>query len=93
MEKDPALKRAIAEHMEKARVAMLLRQVRQREHLTQLQLAQRAGVSQSVIARIEGNGASTLPRLDLLTRVVGAAGYHTALRAAKGRSVVEVTLA
>ncbi|MGH2674245.1 MAG: helix-turn-helix domain-containing protein [Actinomycetota bacterium] len=52
--------------------ARVLRQARRRAALTQRELAARAGVPQSVVARIE-SGAVT-PRVDTLDRLLAAAG-------------------
>ncbi len=53
--------------------AALLRDARSRAGLTQRALAQRAGTSQSVVARIELG--ETSPSWDTLTRILGAAGF------------------
>lgn len=92
LEKDLALREAVAEHIEKARIAMLVRQLREAEHLTQAELAERAGVTQSVIARIESNEPRALPRLDLLNRIATSLGYHTIISMTKGRRAVRVAL-
>jgi len=51
----------------------ILRQVRRRQRLTQAQLAARAGVAQTVVARYESGQQPTLPALE---RLVGASGYE-----------------
>jgi DNA-binding XRE family transcriptional regulator len=91
-EKDPAFRRGVELHVEKTRLAMLLRRLREREGLTQAQLAKRAGVPQPAIARIEGNGSATLPRLDVFNRIVHAAGYRTTVSVRKGRTVLAAAL-
>jgi transcriptional regulator with XRE-family HTH domain len=57
----------------------LLREARSRAHLTQRELARRAGVAQSEIARIESGRQE--PSFARLLRLVRAAGYelHTRL--------------
>lgn len=50
----------------------VLRQARRRAGLTQRQLAEQAGVPQSVIARIESRGV--IPRVDTLDRLLEACG-------------------
>jgi transcriptional regulator with XRE-family HTH domain len=92
MERDPAFKLAVEQHMEKARLGVLLRQLRQREHLTQAELAQRAGVPQPAIARIEGRASSVLPRLDVFNRIVSAVGYRATLTLRKGRIALQAAL-
>lgn len=52
----------------------LVREARKRAGLTQAALAQRAGVPQSTVARVE-SGART-PSTDLVERLVRAAGYE-----------------
>jgi transcriptional regulator with XRE-family HTH domain len=51
----------------------ILRQVRRRQRLTQAQLAARAGVNQTVVARYESGQQPTLPALE---RLVAASGYE-----------------
>ena len=92
-EKDPVFKKAVEEHVEKAKLAQLLKQVRGKENLSQLQLADKAKVSQSVIARIETGASRTLPRLDLFNKILHSVGYETSIVAKKKGSTIEVTLA
>ena len=54
--------------------ASLLREVRKRMHLSQRELAKRAGASHSVVARIESG--ETDPRSRTLARILAAAGYE-----------------
>ncbi len=58
---------------QRGRPGRLLRYARRKAGLTQAELGERAGVPQSVIARIE-SGAST-PRFDTLDRLLNACGY------------------
>lgn len=51
----------------------ILRKIRERAGLSQRDLAERAGTTQSVIARIESG--DTRPRTDTLARLVAAAGF------------------
>lgn len=92
-EKDPAFKQAVKEHVEKAKLAQMLKEVRGKENLSQLQLADKAKVSQSVIARIETGSSRTLPRLDLFNKILHSVGYETSIVATKKGSRIEVTLA
>jgi DNA-binding XRE family transcriptional regulator len=89
-EKDPAFKTAVEMHMEKAKLGMLMKQVRRNEDITQAELAEKAGVPQSVIARIETASSRTLPRLDLFNRILGSVGYKTRLIATKRRRELQV---
>lgn len=50
----------------------MLRQARRRAGLTQRELASRAGVTQSVVGRIESG--AVIPRVDTLDRLLAAAG-------------------
>lgn len=52
----------------------LVREARKRAGLTQAALAERAGVAQSTVARVE-SGART-PSTDLVERLVRASGYE-----------------
>lgn len=92
-EKDPGFRNAVKEHVEKAKLAQLLKQVRGKENLSQLQLADKAKVSQSVIARIETGASRTLPRLDLFNRILHSVGYETSIVAKKNGKKIAVTLA
>jgi transcriptional regulator with XRE-family HTH domain len=65
--------------------ARLLRTARTRARLTQRALAERAGVPQPVIARIE-SGASR-PRIDTVDRVLRACGAELTLRPRLGEGV------
>ena len=91
-EKNPGFKKAVDDHIEKAKLAKMLREIREKEHLSQLQLAEKAHVSQSVIARIETNSSRTLPRLDLFKRILQSVGYETFIVAQKGGRVIKTAL-
>jgi transcriptional regulator with XRE-family HTH domain len=62
----------------------VLRQARRRAGLTQRQLAEKAGVPQSAIARIESR--AVIPRVDTLDRLLEACGegLESAPRAGRG---------
>ena len=91
-EKDPVFKAAVEEHIEKAKLGKMLKEVRQKEHLTQTELAEMAHVPQSVIARIETGSSRTLPRLDLFNKILGAAGYQTHIVAKKKGRTIQAAL-
>jgi DNA-binding XRE family transcriptional regulator len=82
--KDRKFHDAVEEHKEKAKLAALLRTVREKESLTQTELAKRAHVSQSVIARMEASTSKSLPRIDLFNKVLSSVGYQLTITA-KGR--------
>jgi hypothetical protein len=66
-------------------VAMTLRDARQQARLTQRQLAQRAGVPQSTVARIESG--KLMPRVDLFDDLLRAAELRVALEPIPGAGV------
>ena len=63
--------------------ASLLRETRARAGLTQVELAERAGVTQPVISRAEAPGAN--PRIATLDRLLRAAGARLELTAPEVR--------
>jgi ribosome-binding protein aMBF1 (putative translation factor) len=73
--KDPGLRAKIDEYKEKAELAMLLKKTRTKEAMSQTELAKKANVPQSVIARIESLESKSLPRLDLYSRIMSSIGY------------------
>lgn len=81
--KDPAFRQALQDHREKLEMSILLRKLREKEGLSQRQLAIRASIPQSVIARIESMNSKVLPRLDLFSRLLDAMGYRVSLHAKK----------
>ena len=91
-EKVPAFKNAVKEYVEKAKLAEMLKDIREKEHLTQAQLATKAHVTQSVIARIETGSSRTLPRLDLFNSILHSVGYETHIVARKRGRTVQVAL-
>ena len=91
-ENDPSFKKAVEDHIEKAQLAKLLKDIRETEHLTQAQLATKAHVTQSVIARIETGASKTLPRLDLFSRILNSVGYETLIVARKKKRTMQISL-
>jgi DNA-binding XRE family transcriptional regulator len=91
-EKNPVFKKNVDEYVEKAKLAKMLREIREKEHMTQAQLAAKAHVTQSVIARIETGPSRTLPRLDLFNSILHAVGYETHIVARKRGRTVQVAL-
>jgi DNA-binding XRE family transcriptional regulator len=89
---DPTFRKAVDEHVEKAKLAKMLKDIRGHEHLSQAQLAEKAHVTQSVIARIETGKSRTLPRLDLFNRILHSAGYETLIVAKKKGRTIQVAL-
>lgn len=71
--------------------SVLVRNARKSAGLTQAQLAQRAGVTQSVVARLERGGGN--PTFLTLERVLHAAGHRLELSAVhQGLRTVDETL-
>jgi predicted transcriptional regulator len=71
--------------------SVLIREARRKAGLTQTELAERAGVTQPVIARLERGGGN--PTFETLERVLHAAGHRLELRAVEqGLVTVDETL-
>jgi transcriptional regulator with XRE-family HTH domain len=68
----------------------LTRHARQSAGLTQAQLAERLGTTQSAIARLERHGSN--PRVDTLERVLSACGFELAIDLRPRRSSIDETL-
>jgi len=73
-------------------LALLLRKAREHAAISQNELARRAGVTQSVIARMESINAKPLPRIDILRRIMNSMGYETIITARKGRQAFQAAL-
>lgn len=71
--------------------ARILRDTRKRAGLTQRALAERAGVSQETIARIETS--ATQPRFDTLARLLDACGYELEVMPRLGMGVDQTLIA
>jgi len=68
------------EEKAKERMSEVLKQIRKDLGLTQQQVADKAGVSQALIGRMEGKGGvRLLPPLKSFRRVLDALGYETEL--------------
>lgn len=83
--KNDEFRAAFEAEREKIEIARLVQMARKKEHLSQRQLAELAGVKQSFIARLEGEKMSYLPRLDTLRHIFEALGYETNLTIKKMR--------
>jgi transcriptional regulator with XRE-family HTH domain len=70
--------------------ASIIRQARRSAGLTQAQLAERLGTTQSAIARLETRGSN--PRADTLERAVAACGFDLALELRPRNSSIDETL-
>jgi transcriptional regulator with XRE-family HTH domain len=70
---------------QRGRPGRYLRYARRKAGLTQVELAERAGVPQSVIARIESG--SSVPRFDTIDRLLHACGFALELAPRAGAGV------
>lgn len=75
--KDIRFKQAYSEEMTRLRLAQEIRALRTKKHMTQEIVAQRAGMPQSIIARIESGGRSV--SVDTLGRIAYALGKQVRL--------------
>lgn len=88
----PEFREQVQEQIEKRKLAEMLREIREKEHLTQKELAEKAHVTQSVIARIETGSSKNLPRLDLFNKILNSVGYETSIVARKKGKKVSIAL-
>lgn len=72
--KDPEVRILYDQEHIKTRLAMAVKSVRQRAHMTQSQLAKKAGTTQGVIARLESGSDLRTPTMPLLARIATACG-------------------
>ena len=89
---DPTFRAKVDEFIGKKKLAVMMKEIREKEHLTQAQLAAKARVAQSVIARIETGSSKTLPRLDLFNTILRSVGYETSIVAKKKGFTIQVAL-
>lgn len=75
--KDLRFRQAYSEEMTRLRLAQEIRALRTKKHMTQEIVAQRAGMPQSIIARIESGGRSV--SVDTLGRIAYALGKQVRL--------------
>src|SRR3989338_7750252 len=66
-------------------IAKMVVGARKESHLTQLQLAERVGTTQSVISRIESGKGSWIPSLDTLIRIAAALNMRLTLNFSAGK--------
>lgn len=77
--KYPTLRANVSKLMAKTVMGHLLRTARERKGMTQSELAKKAHIHQTVIARIESPHYKTMPRLSLFSDIVSALGYKLVL--------------
>lgn len=74
--KDQEIRIHFEEEKAKTEIAHAVRTARMKAGLTQSELAQRIGTTQSVIARLEGGADKRVPSIPLLARIAAACGAH-----------------
>lgn len=82
MQRSPRYRRAFLRHVHQIDLAMLVREMREAAGLSQGKLAERAGTTQSVIARLE-DAEYTGQSLRMLERIAAACGVKLKLLAEK----------
>lgn len=70
--KDPEFRFYFQQEKSISQIAHLIREARLRSGLTQMELAEQAQTSQTVIARLESGTDQRTPSLDLLNRIARA---------------------
>ena len=76
--KDPAFKKEWDDHEMEYQLTMMLMKEREAQHMTQTELAERTGIRQSNISRIEKGQAS--PTLATLRRIARGLGKELQVR-------------
>jgi DNA-binding XRE family transcriptional regulator len=76
--REPEFAQALLVAAEKRELAQKLKALRESRHVTQQEVARRAGKPQSAIARLERGDVE--PRFDLLTKVARALGFRLEIR-------------
>ncbi len=84
MRRSPRYRRAFLRNLEQIDWALLVREMREAADLSQEELAERVGTTQSVIARLE-DAEYTGQSLKTLVRIAAACGIGLKLHAVKGR--------
>ena len=85
MRRSPRYRRAFSRTLEQIDRALLVREMREAADLSQKELAERVGTTQSVIARLE-DASYTSQSLRMLVRIAAACGIGLRLHALKGSS-------
>ena len=72
--KNPEIRIKYEEEKVKSEIAFMVKNTREKMGLTQAELAEKVGTSQSVIARLEGGNDTRTPSLSLLSRIARSCG-------------------
>jgi len=76
MMRDPEIRFLVAKQEEKFRLATAIRKARERAGLSQTALARKIGTKQSAISRVESGVYKSIPSLAFLQKVAIACGAH-----------------
>lgn len=74
LKNSPTLKFLFEEERAKTEIARMIRFAREQAGLNQRELAQKAGTTQAVVARLETGSDQRMPSLGLIARLLHAAG-------------------
>ena len=74
--KDPKVRMIYEERKAKESLALAVKELRKNAHLTQSELAKKAGTTQVVIARLESGTDTRTTSMPLLARIATACGRH-----------------
>lgn len=78
--KDQTIKSFYDEEKAKSDIARMIRAAREKEGLSQRELAKKAGTTQAVVSRIESGNDSRMPSLTLIYRLLAASNAKLELK-------------
>jgi ribosome-binding protein aMBF1 (putative translation factor) len=78
--KDKTIKILFDEEKTKTEIARMIRIAREKQGLSQRQLAEKANTTQAVVSRLELGSDCRMPSLMLISRLLRAANAHLELR-------------
>ena len=81
--KNPEFAECFKQEQIKFEIAQLVRKARKRAGLTQIRLAELAGLHQTAVARIESRASKTIPSIELLRRVFIPLGFNVSIHLQK----------
>jgi HTH-type transcriptional regulator / antitoxin HipB len=84
--KDNEFRMAFDRHRFYLQIAHLISDLRARTGLSQVQLAKRARVSQSMVARLESGDSRRIPTFDTIFKLLKALGYTMSIHVQKERN-------
>ncbi len=74
--RDPEVRMFYEDRKTKEKLAATIKKLREIKHLTQSELAKKAGTTQVVIARLESGRDARTTSMPLLSRIAAACGRH-----------------